>query len=72
VKLNHTSSVFDKSMGGFVIGNGEYAAVPYGNQGYIIIHNGQQLEKLCRTESSARKYINDHRKGQSVAQLPLD
>jgi len=50
----------------------EYAAVPYGNQGYIIIHNGQQLEKLCRTESSARKYINDHRKGQSVAQLLLD
>jgi len=49
-----------------------YAAVPYRNQGYIIIHNGQQLEKLCRTESSARKYINDHRKGKSVAQLSLD
>jgi len=49
-----------------------YAAVPYGNKGYIIIHNGRQLEKLCRTESSARKYINDHKKSKSVAQLPVD
>jgi hypothetical protein len=54
---------------GFIVG--EYAAVPYVNQ-YIIIHNGQQLEKLCRTESSARKYIADHKKGRSVAQLPID
>jgi len=59
-------------MEGFVIGKGEYAAVPYGNKGYIIIHNGRQLEKLCRTESSARKYINDHKKGKSAAQLPLN
>ena len=56
---------------GFLINKGEYAAVPYGNSGYIIIHNGQQLEKLCRTESSARKYIADHKKGKSVAQLPI-
>ena len=49
-------------MEGFVIGNGEYAAVPYGKH-LIVIHNGQQLEKLCRTESSARKYVNDHRNG---------
>jgi hypothetical protein len=55
----------------FLINKGEYAAVPYGNSGYIIIHNGQQLEKLCRTESSARKYITDHKKGKSVAQLPI-
>jgi hypothetical protein len=48
----------------------EYAAIPYGNQ-YLIIHNGHQLEKLCRTESSARKYITDHKKRKSVAQLPL-
>ena len=58
-------------MEGFVIGNGEYAAVPYGKH-LIVIHNGQQLEKLCRTESSARKYISDHRKGKSVGQLPVD
>jgi hypothetical protein len=42
---------------GFLINKGEYAAVPYGNQ-FLVIHNGQQLEKLCRTESSTRKYIN--------------
>jgi hypothetical protein len=58
---------------GFIVGkDGEYAAIPYGNSGYIIIHNGQQLEKLCRTESSARKYISDLKKGKSVAQLPID
>ena len=48
----------------------EYAAIPYGNQ-YLIIHNGQQLEKLCRTESSARKYITDHKKGKSLGKLPM-
>jgi len=57
---------------GFTMYKDEYAAIPYGNAGYIIIHNGQQLEKLCRTESSARKYITDHKKGKSVAKLPVD
>ena len=56
---------------GFLINKGEYAAVPYGNSGYIILNNGQQLEKLCRTESSARKYINDHKKGKSLAEITL-
>lgn len=56
---------------GFTMFNDSYAAIPCGNQ-YLIIHNGQQLEKLCRTESSARKYITDHKKGKSVAQLPID
>jgi len=54
---------------GFLINKGEYAVVPYGNSGYIILHNGQQLEKLCRTESSARKYISDHKKGKSLAEI---
>jgi hypothetical protein len=54
---------------GFIVG--EYAAIPYGNSGYLIIHNGQQLEKLCRTEASARKYITDLKKGKSVAKLPI-
>jgi len=58
-------------MKGFLIDNGVYAAVPYGNSGYLIIHNGQQLEKLCRTEGSARKYIADHKKSLSQGQLPL-
>ena len=57
-------------MKGFLIDNGVYAAVPFVN-GYIIIHNGQQLEKLCRTEGSARKYIADHKKSLTQGQLPL-
>jgi hypothetical protein len=56
---------------GFIVGkDGEYAAVPFVN-GYLIIHNGQQLEKLCRTESSARKYIADHKKSLTQGQLSL-
>ena len=55
---------------GFIIGKGEYAAVPFGKQ-LMIIHNGQQL-KVCRTEVSARKFIDNHRKGKSVAKLPVD
>lgn len=58
-------------MQGFTMYNDLYAAIPYVN-GYIIIHQGQQLEKLCRTEGSARKYIQDHKKGKSMAKLPLD
>ena len=58
---------------GFTVGkNQEYACIPFANKGYIIIHNGQQLEKLCRTESSARKYITDHKKGKSMAKLPVN
>ena len=48
-----------------------YAAVPFGKSQLMIIHNGQQL-KVCRTESSARKFITDHKKGKSVAKLPVD
>ena len=50
----------------------EYAAIPYSNKGYIIIHKGQQLDKLCRTEASARKYITDLKKGKSLGKLPLN
>jgi hypothetical protein len=57
-------------MKGFLIDNGVYAAVPFVN-GYIIIHNGQQLEKVCRTEGSARKYITEHKKSLTRGQLPL-
>jgi len=53
---------------GFI--SGEYAAIPYGKQ-YIIIHKGAQMEKVCRTEGSALKYINDLKKGKSVGELPL-
>jgi hypothetical protein len=58
-------------MKGFLVDNGVYAAVPFVN-GYIIIHNGQQLEKLCRTESSAKKYIADHKKSLTQGQLPFN
>jgi hypothetical protein len=56
---------------GFLVDNGVYAVVPFVN-GYIIIHNGQQLEKLCRTESSAKKYIADHKKSLTQGQLPIN
>lgn len=59
------------SKEGFTVGkNMEYAAIPFGNQ-LMIIHNGQQL-KVCRTESSARNFIAAHKKGKSVAKLPID
>lgn len=59
-------------MNGFLVGkDGEYAAIPFDKKGYLILHNGKQLERLCRTESSARKYISDHKKGKSVAKLPI-
>jgi hypothetical protein len=58
---------------GFTVGKDlAYAAIPYGNAGYIIIHNGQQLEKVCRTEGSARKYIEEHKKSTSKGKLPVD
>ena len=55
---------------GFTMYKDEYAAVPFGNQ-LMIIHNGQQL-KVCRTENSARNFITKHKKGKSVAKLPID
>ena len=54
---------------GFLINKGEYSAVPFGGE-LMILYDGQQL-KLCRTESSARKYIDSLRKGKSVAELPV-
>jgi hypothetical protein len=55
---------------GFTMFKDTYAAVPYGQQ-LMIIHNGQQL-KVCKTEASARKFIDAHKKGKSVAKLSLD
>ena len=56
---------------GFTMFKDTYAAIPYGKQ-YLIIHTGHQLDKVCRTEASARKFIADHKKGKSVAKLPVD
>ena len=60
-------------MEGFIVEKGHYAAIPYGKNGkqLMIIHNGQQL-KVCKTEASARKFIDAHRRGKSVAKLPID
>lgn len=55
---------------GFTMFKDEYAAIPFGKQ-LMILHDGHQL-KVCRTENSARKFINDHKKGKSVAQLPVE
>lgn len=58
-------------MEGFTIGkNQEYACIPYAKKGYIVIHQGGQLERLCRTEATARKYVAEHKKSQSKAKLP--
>jgi len=56
---------------GFLVSGGLYAAVPFGKSQLMIIHNGQQL-KVCRTEASARKFIDDHKKGKSQAKLPIN
>lgn len=58
---------------GFLVGNINnpkvYAAVPCG-KGLMIIHQGEQL-KYCRTEKSARSFIDKHKKGKSLGKLPL-
>lgn len=55
---------------GFIVGKGNYAAIPFGKQ-LMIIHNGEQL-KVCRTEASARKFIDAHKKGKSLGKLPTN
>ena len=70
------SSILDPQCGplGFVIGdwddiNGFYAAVPCG-KGLMVIHQGKQLKK-CRNSTSARNYIDRHRRKRSIARLPV-
>jgi hypothetical protein len=55
---------------GFTMFKDTYAAVPFGNQ-LMVIYNGEQL-KVCRTEASARKFIDDHKKGKSLGKLPIN
>ena len=49
---------------GFVVGNWDdplmYACVPMNNR-LMIIHQGQQL-KICNNETSARNFIDKHKK----------
>lgn len=44
---------------GFITDDG-YAAIPFGKKNLIIIHNGQQLEKVS-TVRQAQKFIKNHR-----------
>lgn len=55
---------------GFIIGKGDYSAIRYGKQ-LMVIYRGEQL-KVCRTEASARKFIDDHKKGKSMGKLPVN
>lgn len=55
---------------GFIVGKGEYAAIPYKNK-LMIIHNGQQLD-VVNTVLQAKKYIKQHCASQSSGTLPLD
>lgn len=48
------------TLEGFIIGKGDYSAIPFGKQ-LMVIYRGQQL-KVCRTEASARKFIDAHKK----------
>ena len=57
-------------MEGFTMFKDTYAAIPFGKQ-LMVIHNGEQL-KVCRTESSARKFIDAHKKGKSLGKLPVN
>jgi|TARA_R100000455_G_scaffold16524_1_gene7959 hypothetical protein len=58
-------SIFDSKQisHGFVVNEGEYAAVPMidSNTQLMVIHNGLPL-KVCRNESSARNFIKKHQK----------
>jgi len=61
---------------GFMVGKYEdplcYAAVPImgSNVKLAIIHQGRVI-KECRNRQSAMNFIERHRKGKSVAKLPL-
>lgn len=54
---------------GFIVGKGDYAAIPFGNQ-LMVIYNGEQL-KVCRTEQSARNFIAEHKKQVKAASMPV-
>lgn len=69
-KPTNSTILSDNPLGGFIVDNGNYAAVPYCDR-LMILHNGKQL-KVCLDEQSARKYIERHRQGKSEAKLPID
>lgn len=46
------------SPDGFCTSNFEWCAVPYGNEKFIIIHQGAQV-RVCRTLRTALSFIQD-------------
>lgn len=46
---------------GYVTSDGMYAAVPFGNKGFVIIHNGEQIG-LKSTLDDAKHYIQQKHK----------
>ena len=62
---------------GFMVGKYEdplcYAAVPImgSTTQLAIIHQGRVI-KECRNRQSAKNFIANHRKGKSVAKLPVE
>ena len=44
---------------GFVVK--DYAAIPFGKSQLMILHNGQQI-KVCRSQQSARSFIQEEMK----------
>jgi hypothetical protein len=42
---------------GYVTRCGSFAAVPFGDTQYIIIHNGQQI-RCCKNLTTAKNYIS--------------
>ena len=77
-KTQQKSDILDPKHAeqGFMIGKYEdplcYAAVPIAgsNAKLAIIHQGKIL-KECRNRQSAMNFIDRHRKGKSVAKLPI-
>ena len=70
--LSEKETFIDLVDEGFLVDDGEYAAIPYGNKGYIIIHKGSQMERLCKTELTARKYIKELKKNVEMTPAKIE
>ena len=79
MKITQTkSSILDAKPveEGFIVGKHDdpmmYAAVPIANSStkLAIVHQANVL-KVCRNRQSAINFIEKHRKGKSVAKLPV-
>lgn len=47
----------DEIHPGYVTRDGMWAAIPFGNRRYMILHNGRQVH-ISNTIETARNYIN--------------